>query len=126
MKPASRGQILNLQYAQNNAMDDLCNIVHITRSSGTYSTQGTETRVMVSGVACGFDFTNGQIKKGGQVLLVDYDAILRLPAAQSVLVTDEIQLSEKGAYMVSGTFRPYSQPTVNSTVQYVPIKRIAP
>jgi hypothetical protein len=107
-------------------MDDLCNIIHIVRSSGTYSTSSTETRSMVSGVVCGFQFTNGQITKGGQVLLVDYDAVLRLPSSQPVFVTDEVQLMEKGDTMVSGTFRPASNPVVNSSVQRVLLKRVAP
>ena len=122
---APSGRVLNkIQQIQADTMDDRCNIVHLTFSSGTYSTQGTETRVMVSGVACGIDFTDGQIMERGQVLLVDYDAILRLSASQSVLLTDEIQLMEKGEFLISGTFKPSSQPVVSSSVQHVQLKRV--
>jgi hypothetical protein len=78
---------------------------------------------MVSGVACGFMFTNNGIRQSNQLSLVEYDALLRLPDDQPVLITDEIQLLEKGEFMVSGTFRPASQPVVNSSVQYVQLKR---
>lgn len=121
LKPRDYSRLASVQA---DAMNDLCNITHVTFSSGTYSTQGTETRVMVSGVPCGIDFTNGQVVQRGQALLVDYDAILRLSASQSVLLTDEIQLVEKGEFVISGTFRPSSQPTVNSSVQKVPLVRV--
>lgn len=124
--PLNTATLQRLKNYQAETMDDRCNIVRVSFSSGTYSTQGTETRTMVSGVACGIEFTGGQIKQGGQVLLVDYDARLRLRADQPVFITDEIQLIEKGEFIVSGTFRPYSQPVVNSTVQHVPLKRVTP
>ena len=109
---------------QSDAMNDRCNILHITRSSGTYSTQGTETRVMVSGVACGFWLTDGQVMERGQVLLVAYDATLRLQATQTIGLADEVQLIEKGEFMVSGTFKLSGNPTVNSSVQHVKLKRV--
>lgn len=124
MKKLQTGDYSRLASVQADAMNDLCNITHITFSSGTYSTQGTEARVMVSGVPCGINFTSGRVVQRGQVLLVDYDAILRLSDSQPVLLTDEIQLVEKGEFVISGTFKPYSQPTVNSSVQKVPLKRV--
>lgn len=79
---------------------------------------------MVSGVPCGFDFTNGQLRQGSQVLLVEYDAVLRLPSNQPLLITDEVLLIEKGVTVVSGTFTPVSYPTVNSSVQKVNLRRV--
>jgi hypothetical protein len=124
MKKLQTGDYSRLASVQADAMNDLCNITHLTFSSGTYSTQGTETRVMVSGVPCGIDFTGGNVVQRGQVLLVDYDAILRLSASQSILLTDEVQLIEKGEFVISGTFKPSSQPIVNSSVQKVQLKRV--
>jgi hypothetical protein len=123
MPNPSDAALNRLKQHQNDVMDDRCNIVHITRSSGTYSTQSTETRSMVSGVACGIQFTNGQMRQGSQVLVVDYDAVLRLPASQTILLSDEVQLIEKGDYLISGTFKPTSYPTVSSSVQRVLLKR---
>jgi hypothetical protein len=123
MKRISTAQIQRNQGLQSDAMDDLCNIIHISLSSGTYSTQGTETHSMISGTPCGIHFTGGQVVERGQTLFVEYDAILRLPAAQSVLLSDEVQLIEKGEFLISGTFNVYSQPTVSSSVQHVPLKR---
>lgn len=124
MKKLQPRDYSRLASVQADAMNDLCNITHVTFSSGTYSTQGTETRVIVSGVPCGIDFTGGRVVQRGQALLIDYDAILRLSASQSILLTDEIELIEKGTFLISGTFKPYSYPVVNSTVQHVTLKRV--
>jgi len=124
MRLPSDAETNKKKQAQLSNMDDLCNISHVSRSSGTYGTQISETRTTVSNIPCGIDFTNGRIRQGSQVLVVDYDAILRISASQTVLLSDEIQLIEKGNIQISGTFKPNSQPTVNSTVQLIPIKRI--
>lgn len=124
MRLPSDGETNKKKAAQNSNMDDVCHIHHITRSSGTYSTQGTETRTSVTGVACGIDFTNGTVRQGQQVLVVDYDAVLRIPATYSILPSDDIELVEKGNYQISGTFKPNSQPTVSSSVQKVTLKRV--
>ncbi len=112
-----------LANTQLESMNDLCNIRHISFSSGTYSTSVTETYSSVTGVVCGIDFTNGKLDQRGQVIFVDYDAVLRLPASQYVAINDDIELIEKGEFMISGTFKPFSEPTVNSSAQHVPLKR---
>lgn len=103
---------------------DMCHIYHTSYSSGTYGND-TESLTMVSGVACSFQVTNGQIQERGQLLLVNYDAQLLLPADQPVRLRDEIQLVEKGNQLVSGTFRPVSEPAVNNTFQTVFLKRVS-
>lgn len=123
MRSLSANELSRISSVQSDAMNDRCNIIHISLSSGTYSTQGTETRSMVSGAVCGIEFTGGQIVERGQTLFVEYDAVLRVSASQPIFVTDEIQLIEKGVYVISGTFKPYSQPVVNSSVQHVLLKR---
>lgn len=116
-----------LKQVQAAVMDDLCHIYRVSRSSGTYSTQITETRTLVhSGTPCGIQFTNGQTVRGGQVQFVEYDAILRVVDGITVLMTDEIELVEKGEFQISGTFKPFSHPKVNSSVQKVQLKRQVP
>ena len=110
---------------QKSVMKDVCNIKHVTLSSGTYSTKTTKSYTIVSGVACGIKFTGGRLVQSGQTILVDYDAVLRLPASLPIYMTDEIELVEKGDTIISGTFMPYAQPVVNSTVQHVQLKRQA-
>lgn len=109
---------------QNVVMDDLCNIHHITFSSGTYATKITEVDVVVSGVACGFHMTNGSITKLGETLVVEYDALLRIASSQPIGINDKIDLIEKGVTVVSGTFAPYSSPVINSSVQHISLKRV--
>lgn len=126
MRLPSDSELTKLVDTQASAMDDLCNIYHVSLSSGTYGTNITETLTMVSGVACGIKFTGGRIIERGQTLFVDYDVLLRVPADVSVSTSDEIQLFEKGTFVVSGTFKPYSQPEFNSSVQHVQLKRTNP
>lgn len=117
----------SLAKAQLSVMDDLCNIYRVTTVSGTYGTSTRSVRtLLVSGVACGIQLTNGQIVQRGQVQFVDYDAVLRLRDTQTILTTDEIELIEKGDFVISGTFKPNSQPIVNSSVQKIRLKRQTP
>jgi hypothetical protein len=126
MKKISTAQLQQNQRFQLDAMDDLCHIQRITLSSGTYGNT-VETRIYAaSGTPCGIQFTNGQVKQSGQIMFVDYDCILRIVDNISVLMTDEIVLVEKGEFQISGTFKPYAAPTVNSSVQHVQLKRQSP
>jgi hypothetical protein len=120
LQPQDYSRLMNVQ---SDAMNDVCNIHHITLSSGTYSTKITRTDVIVSGVACGIRMINGQLQQAGQTVFVTYDALLRIPANVTVTITDEIELVEKGVLVVSGTFKPQSIPAVNSSVQHIPLKR---
>lgn|SRR5574341_305596 len=122
MKKLQLRDFTRLASVQADAMNDLCNIHHITFSSGTYGNL-TETRTTVSGVACGIDFISGQLIQRGETIFVEYDAILRLRDTVSILMTDDIELIEKGEFVISGTFKPYSAPTVNSSVQHVQLRR---
>ena len=111
---------------QSEAMNDLCNIYSVSMASGTYG-NNVETRVFSSsGTSCGIQFTNGKTAVRGQVQFVDYDVILRIPADVAVGMDDEIDLIEKGDFLISGTFKPYAYPVVSSSVQHVLLKRQAP
>ena len=125
MKVSSQ-TLSRLQDVQADTMDDLCNVYRVSLSSGSYG-NNVETRSLVaSSVPCGIQFTNGQTKESGQVRIVDYDCILRVADGVTILMTDEIDLIEKGQFAISGTFKPFSAPTVNSSVQHVQLKRQTP
>lgn len=124
MKKLQPRDYSRLSNTQAEVMNDLCNIHHISFSSGTYSTKSTEVRTSVTGVACGFQMTNGHLVQRGQTIVVEYDALLRLPANQPVGIADDIELIERGEFVVSGTFKPFSAPIVNSSVQHVQLKRV--
>jgi hypothetical protein len=115
-----------LKKIQRLVMDDLCSIYTVTRSSGTYG-NNVETRAYsYSGTACGIRLTNGQIMVRGQLQFVEYDAILRVSDDVIIHEDDEIDLIEKGQFQISGTFKPYSAPVVNSSVQHITLKRQIP
>ena len=116
-----------LKKVQGLVMDDMCNIFSVSLSSGTYSTSVTKTRTLVvSGVACGIQLTNGQIVQRGEIRFVDYDCMLRVQSDLTVKMTYEFDLIDKGNTVISGTFIPASQPVVNSSVQKIKLKRIIP
>lgn len=134
MRTVKDAELTKLQSEQSFAMQDLCHIHHISRASGTYGTHSSQTRTSVTGVACGIEFPKdlvrnlkqGNVQTSPQLLIMDYDCILRLTATQPILLTDEVELVEKGEFLISGTFRPVNPPTVNSTVQKVQLKRVVP
>ena len=126
MKAHSDAELTKLQTEQADTMDDLCHIYRISSSSGTYGNTVETRTISLSGVACGIDFTGGKVVQRGETFFVDYDAILRIDDCVVVLMTDEIELIEKGTFAISGTFKPFSAPTVNSSVQKVQLKRQAP
>lgn len=109
--------------AQSDVMADLCNIYRVTRATGTYSDDDVTLTTGTYQAHCGFYFTNGQIRVDGQVLLVDYDVVLRLPLTTPVFLTDQIVLSKKGTTFVSGTFLPTEEPEFGPTAQTVHLKR---
>jgi len=123
MRKLQAGELSRLQSVQAQAMNDVCNITQRTFVSGAYSDDETFTTTVISGVPCGIKFTNGQLTSHGQVVLLDYDVVIRLSSAQPVGIDDLIDLVEKGTTVVSGTFIPYDSPTVNSSVQHVRLKR---
>ena len=116
-----------LKAAQSSVMDDLCDIYSVSYSSGTYSTQSTKARTLVaSGVACGILLTNGQVVSRGEIKFVEYDAVLRIVDGQTILSNYEFDLVQKGDTQISGTFKVWSQPKVNSSVQKVLLQRVVP
>src|SRR6266511_3862534 len=113
MRLPSNAETDNKKTSQASNMDDLCHIKHVSMSSGTYG-NSVENYTNVTGVACGIQFTNTNIRQGGgQVLLVDYDVLLRLPLGTNIFITDEFTLVEKGDTQISGSFKPNGLPTVN-------------
>lgn len=115
-----------IKNTQISAMDDLCNIYSVSFASGTYGNTTKTRTLLASGVACGIELTNGQVMVRGQVQFVEYDAILRVVDGQTILDSYEFDLIEKGDFVISGTFKPWSQPKVNSTVQKVLLQRVVP
>lgn len=124
MKKLNARDYQRLASIQTDTMQDLCNIYHVTLVSGTYSTQIRESTVLVSGVVCGFHLTNGSVFIRGQALTVEYDAVLRITASQPIGLNDTFELVERGNFQISGSFKPFSMPVVNSSVQHVQLKRI--
>jgi hypothetical protein len=112
-----------LASTQSEAMNDLCTIYHVSYVTGSYSDDETQVLTGTFNVECGIQLTNGQIQERGQLLVVDYDAVLRLPSSQLVGLDDRIVLTEKGNTQISGTFMVHGYPVVNSSIQHIKLKR---
>ena len=126
MRKQSASELGRLASVQAEAMNDSCSIYRIALVSGTYGNVNETRTLYLSGTPCGIQFTGGQVIQRGELTFVDYDVVLRLPDTVTIQVTDEIDLVEKGNFVVSGTFNVHSQPTVNSSVQHVNLKRQTP
>lgn len=124
MRSLKEQELNRLSDVQADVMNDLCNIYTVTMVSGTYGTNTTKVRVGVTNIPCGIHFTNGATVERGQVLLVDYDVLLRIPSDRQVSISSEIELVEKGETVVSGTFNLYAEPKFNSSVQLLQLKRV--
>jgi hypothetical protein len=124
MRALSDGELDKLKASQAESMQDICDIYRVTYSSGTYGNNVETLSPVATGTLCSFQFAVGTLRQSNQVLLVDYDVMLRIPSTISVRLDDKVTLREKGNTMVSGTFSPYAPPIVNEMVQYVKLKRV--
>ena len=119
----SNTMLFGTQKAQSDVMGDLCTILRTSYVTGTLSDDDVSLATGTLQGVCGFYFTNGQIKQNGQILLVDYDVVMRLPIWTPIFLHDQIVLVEKGTTTVSGTFTPTELPEIGATVQTVHLKR---
>ena len=122
-KPTS-SQLTKFADEQTDVMGDICNITRITTAVGTYSDDEVLTSTGTLSLPCGFYFTNKQINSGGELKLVDYDAVLRLPTTQTINMSDQIALVKHGGVGVSGTFQPFSAPDMGISALTVKLKRV--
>lgn len=127
----SSDTLARLKRFQADTMDDLCNIYHTTFASGTYSTHGTSIRTGTFNISCGIEFVGRLVKpmeqtsqQSEQIGLIDYDVVLRVPSTQTIFMSDEIELIEKGVTTISGTFKPVDAPKTSSSAQKVMLKRV--
>jgi hypothetical protein len=125
MRALPDAELNKLKASQRESMQDLCHIQRVTYVSGTYGNNVEQLAYLVSGTTCSFQFMLGTMREANQVLLVDYDVMMRIPSTIGIRLDDKVTLIEKGNTMVSGTFSPHTQPIVNEMVQYVMLKRVA-
>lgn len=124
MRALPDGELNKLKSSQAESMQDTCHIQRVTYASGTYGNSTESLAYIASGTLCSFQMILGTIRETNQLLLVDYDVMMRIPSTVGVRLDDLVTLVEKGNTMVSGTFAPHGQPIVNEMVQYVKLKRV--
>lgn len=115
-------QLDAMRAAQESHMNDVINITHRTPyySNGETLYSG----VVQSGVACGFNFTEGIEIDRGQVIVVDYDAYVRLPLGTTIDINDWVTLTTLAGVTMSGyTFEVFEYPKFGTTALVVDLKR---
>ena len=124
MRALPDAELDKLKASQAESMQDTCHIYRPTYSSGTYGNNVETLSPVTTGTSCSFQFMLGTIRETNQLLLVDYDVMMRIPSTVGVRLDDQIILVEKSNTIVSGKFAPHAQPIVNEMVQYVKLKRV--
>ena len=124
MRALPDAELDKLKASQAESMQDTCHIYRPSYSSGTYGNNVETYAPIATGTLCSFQFMLGTIRETNQLLLIDYDVMMRIPSTVGVRLNDQITLVEKGNTMVSGSFSPHGQPVVNEMVQYVKLKRV--
>jgi len=124
MRVLPDGELNKLKSSQRESMQDVCHIYRPSYASGTYGNDTLTLTPIATGTLCSFQFAIGDLRETNQLLVVDYDVMLRLPSTIPVRLDDNVTLYEKCNTIVSGTFTPSAQPIVNEMVQYVKLKRV--
>lgn len=115
-------QLTAMRAVQASHMNDVVDIENITVYTDTYG-DTIYSGVVQSGVACGFDFTGGKEYDKGQVIVVEYDATVRLPLDTTIGINDNVTLKQLAGESHSEVFEVFGYPRYGTTVMIVPLKR---
>jgi hypothetical protein len=115
-------QLDAMKAAQTSHMNDE---VDITNRVPYYSNGETlYSGVVQSGVACGFDFTDGVEIDKGQITIVDYDADMRLSLATVIDINDIVELTSLAGVTHSGEiFEVFEYPRYGTTVKHIRLRK---
>lgn len=114
-------QLDAMRAAQNSHMNDTIDIT--TRVPYYQNGETLYSGVVQSGVACGFNFTEGIEVDRGQVIVVDYDATVRLPLGTSIDINDTVTLRTLAGQVHTEVFEVFEYPKFGTTAMIVDLKR---
>lgn len=115
-------QLTAMRAAQSSHMND---VIDIENRTPYYSNGETlYSGVVQSGVACGFNFTQGVEIDRGQVIVVDYEAEVRLPLGTVIDINDKVTLTELAGETHDEVFDVFEYPRFGTTAKLVRLKRI--
>lgn len=118
----STEQLTSMRATQASHMNDTVNIINRTPF---YSNGETlYIQVVQSGVACGFDFTGGKEIDKGQVIIVDYDADVRLPLGTEIGINDWVVLTTLAGEEHDEVFEVFEAPRFGTTALHVNLKQL--
>ena len=115
-------QISALKDVQESHMGDVVTIINNTVTQDSYG-DVVYSGVTVSGISCGFEFTGGKKYEKGELVLVDCDAVVRLPVTTTINSDDTVILTQKAGVTHNQTFTVMESPRYNSSVIHVNLKR---
>lgn len=82
-------------------MQDICSIDAYSVSYDSFG-DAVETWIPSSGIACGLEMAGGKETYKGQLIVLNIDAIIRLPLDTTVNVKDRITISQRFGVAISG------------------------
>lgn len=77
-----------------------------------------------SELGCSFKLTNNIERRGGELVSVVWDAVLRIPLTQSISKTDKIKITSVAGKTVDYTFEVYGDSEIGKTIQQVKLVRV--
>lgn len=83
-----------------------------------------DTFVDTEDVPCGFAFESGSRREGPELVVIEYDATLRLPVDVELHVGDEVTLTELAGLTYSIRFELVKEPVLGTTSNNVLLRKL--
>lgn len=115
-------QLDAMKAAQHSHMNDVVNITNITYTTDQYG-DVVSSGVTQSGVSCGFNFTEGIEIDKGQIIIVNYDAEVRLPLDIMIDINDTVTLVTLAGEAHNEVFEVFQYPKYGTTAKLIALKR---
>lgn len=85
-----------MREAQENHMMDTCVVLsYAAETLNEFNEADAPTYTSSSAISCGLNMYAGQERRGGDMTVVQYDGVLRLPIGTTVKETDRIQITKR-------------------------------
>jgi hypothetical protein len=125
MRKLTSGEITRIETSQVNTYNSKCNIQHITISKDAYGDVTESISSTDSNINCGFYLTGGMIFYRNSIILVEYDAVIRLPLTQTIRINDKIVITSILGTTTNITFKLNEYPEIGESCTVIKLKRVS-
>ncbi len=124
MKTLSLAEINSLRKTAGETFLDSCTLDRVVTSGNSYG-EIIQSWVSDSEIQCGLEMTGGIEKVSGEVIVVERDAVIRLPLNTLIDIRDRITLTKKYGITVSGIqFEIISLPKIGASAMRLDLKKV--